>query len=279
MGVSSANRIYNVGLLVRYLDGYVIPPKAVFSFNTAVGPRTAERGFREGQAIENGLLVKSIGGGVCQVATTVFDAAFLGGYSILERHNHSFYISHYVKGLDATVADGGFDLRFANDTDHAIVIRTSMTPKTMTVVFLSHPTGRTVSWKAGVESNFSEPKTRHIADSETPAKTIEQQTLGERGFDITVRRIVKNADGSVLREGDFPSHYTAEDIVFQVGKGAQLPADATFEGPAGWVVATDTTTGTTDTTGTGTGSTDTTATGTTATITTGTTATGTTTTG
>ena len=279
MGVSSANRIYNVGLLVRYLDGYVIPPKAIFSFNTAVGPRTAERGFREGQAIENGLLVKSIGGGVCQVATTVFDAAFLGGYSILERHNHSFYISHYVKGLDATVADGGFDLRFANDTDHAIVIRTSMTPKTMTVVFLSHPTGRTVSWKAGVESNFSEPKTRHIADSETPAKTIEQQTLGERGFDITVRRIVKNADGSVLREGDFPSHYTAEDIVFKVGKGAQLPADATFEGPAGWVAATDTTTGTTDTTGTGTGTTDTTATGTTATTTTGTTATGTTTTG
>ena len=270
MGVSSANRIYNVGLLARSLDGYVIPPKAVFSFNSAVGPRTAERGFREGQAIENGLLVKSIGGGVCQVATTVFDAAFLGGYSILERHNHSFYISHYVKGLDATVADGGFDLRFANDTDHAIVIRTSMTPTTMTVVFLSHPTGRTVSWKAGGESNFSEPKTRHVADRETLPKTIEQQTQGERGFDITVRRTVRNADGSVLREGDFPSHYTAEDVVFKVGKGAQLPADATFEGPAGWVAKTDTTTGTTDTTGTDTAGTGTTGTDTTSTDPTGT---------
>ena len=255
MGVSSANRIFNVALLAHYLDGYVIPPKAVFSFNSAVGPRTAERGFREGQAIENGLLVKSIGGGVCQVATTVFDAAFLGGYSILERHNHSFYISHYVKGLDATVADGGFDLRFANDTDHAIVIRASMTPKTMTIVFLSHPTGRTVSWTAGTESNFSEPKTRHIADSETAPKTIDQQTLGERGFDITIRRTVHNADGSVLRAGDFPSHYTAEDIVFKVGKGAQLPAGTTFEGPPGWVAKTGTTTETTgtDTTGTDTG--------------------------
>ena len=189
--------------------------------------------------------------------------AFLGGYSILERHNHSFYISHYVKGLDATVADGGFDLRFANDTDHAIVIRASMTPKTMTIVFLSHPTGRTVSWTTGAESNFSKPKTRHIADSETAPKTIDQQTLGERGFDITVRRTVHNADGSVLRAGDFPSHYTAEDIVFKVGKGAQLPAGTTFEGPADWVAKTGTTTGATDTTGTGTVGTGTTGTGTT----------------
>ena len=258
MGVSSANRIYNVGLLARFLDGYVIPPKAVFSFNQAVGPRTAERGFREGQAIENGLLVKSIGGGVCQVATTVFDAAFLGGYSILERHNHSFYISHYTKGLDATVADGGYDLRLANDTDHAIVLRTSMTATTMTVVFLSHPTGRTVSWSSGAESNPQEPKERHIADPETPPASVVQETQGERGFDITVRRVVRNADGSVLREGNFPSAYSAEDVVFKVGKGATLPAGTAFEGPADWLAQAPVTTGTDATSTTGTDSTTTT---------------------
>ena len=82
LGASSANRIFNVALLAKLLDGAIVKPGATFSFNTTVGPRTAERGFQEGQAIENGVLVPSIGGGVCQAATTVFDAAFFGGYPI-----------------------------------------------------------------------------------------------------------------------------------------------------------------------------------------------------
>ena len=81
LGDSSANRIFNVALLAKLLDGAIVKPGATFSFNTIVGPRTAERGFKEGQAIENGVLVPSIGGGVCQAATTVFDTAFFGGYA------------------------------------------------------------------------------------------------------------------------------------------------------------------------------------------------------
>ena len=111
MGPSSANRIHNVHLLGDYLDGTIVLPGQVFSFNKVVGPRTAERGFLEGQAIVSGVLVPSIGGGVCQTATTVFNAAFEAGLPIIERHNHSFYIDHYPIGRDATVAWGGHDLR------------------------------------------------------------------------------------------------------------------------------------------------------------------------
>ncbi len=128
MGNSSPNRIVNVHLMADILNGYQIQPGTEFSFNGAVGPRTADRGFLEGQAIENGLLVPSIGGGVCQVATTIFDASLQGGYPIDIRQNHSFYIDHYPTGLDATVADGGPDFAFTNDTKHV----SSCRPRTRT---------------------------------------------------------------------------------------------------------------------------------------------------
>ena len=118
-----------MALLAKLLDGAIVKPGATFSFNETVGKRTAERGFREGQAIENGVLVPSIGGGVCQAATTVFDAAFFGGYEVSHRLNHSFYISHYPLGLDATVADSGPDFTFVNDTQNAIVIKASGEPR------------------------------------------------------------------------------------------------------------------------------------------------------
>ena len=109
MGTSSSNRIHNVHLMADYIDGTVIKPGDTFSFNDSVGPRTVERGFLEGQMIVGSLLLPAIGGGVCQTATTLFNNAFELGLPILERHNHSFYISHYPLGRDATVSWGGPD--------------------------------------------------------------------------------------------------------------------------------------------------------------------------
>ena len=164
MGVSSPNRVFNVHLMADFLNGYKIAPGARFSFNQAVGPRTADRGFLEGQAIENGVLVPSIGGGVCQVATTVFDAAINGGYEVNERHNHSFYIDHYPTGLDATVADGGPDFAFTNNTGHTVVVQTSYTDQTLTVQLLSAPIHRTVTISDPVPTNYVEPGKRYVAD-------------------------------------------------------------------------------------------------------------------
>ena len=79
--------------MADYIDGTIVRPGETFSFNETVGPRTTERGFLEGQMIIGSLLVPSIGGGVCQTATTLFNNAFELGLPIIERHNHSFYIS------------------------------------------------------------------------------------------------------------------------------------------------------------------------------------------
>ena len=124
MGESSSNRIHNVHLMADFIDGTVIQPGEVFSFNDVVGPRTAERGFLEGQMIIGSLVLPSIGGGVCQTATTLFNDAFELGLPILERTNHNLYLSHYPIGRDATVSWGGPDFKFRNDLKHGLLIKT-----------------------------------------------------------------------------------------------------------------------------------------------------------
>jgi vancomycin resistance protein YoaR len=174
--------------------------------------------------------VPSIGGGVCQVATTVFDAAIDGGYQVNERHNHSFYISHYPTGLDATVADGGPDFAFTNNTGHTVVVQASYTDQTLTVQLLSAPLHRTTEISEAVPSNYVEPGKRYFSDPDnTPPGQIVRQTLGERGFDVERVLTVKNDKGEVVDSYTFPSHYVPEDISFNVGKGAKLPKGAVLE--------------------------------------------------
>ena len=118
------NRIHNVQLVAQLIDGKLIAPGATFSFNAATGDRTADKGFREAPVIINGELTTGLGGGVCQVSTTVFNAAYEAGLKITERTNHALYISHYPQGRDATVNYPDVDLKFVNDTAHWLLLRT-----------------------------------------------------------------------------------------------------------------------------------------------------------
>ena len=164
MGTSSSNRIHNVHLMADYIDGTVIKPGDTFSFNDSVGPRTVERGFLEGQMIVGSLLLPAIGGGVCQTATTLFNNAFELGLPILERHNHSFYISHYPLGRDATVSWGGPDFSFRNDLKTGILIKTSYTDSTLTFSFYGSDPHRRVVATTGDRVNWRSPKTTYALD-------------------------------------------------------------------------------------------------------------------
>ena len=170
MGVSSSNRIWNVQLMADYIDGTIIEPGATFSFNRVVGQRTAERGFREGQMIVGSLLLPSIGGGVCQTATTLFNNAFELGLPIVRRYNHSFYISHYPLGRDATVSWGGPDLVFKNDLGRALLIQSSYTSSTLTFTFFGTPTGRRVVSTTSPQTNWRPPATSYAYDPYAPAR-------------------------------------------------------------------------------------------------------------
>ena len=185
MGLSSSNRIWNVHLLGNYLEGTIVKAGETFSYNEVVGPRTIERGFREGQMIFGGVLIPSIGGGVCQTATTIFNAAFEAGLPVSERHNHSWYISHYPMGRDATVSWGGPDLVFKNDLKNAILIDVSYTDATFTISFYGTKQGRKVTSTTASPTNYTQPKMQYAIDPTAAPGSKTVVAGGGQGFDAT----------------------------------------------------------------------------------------------
>ncbi len=126
-------RLHNVQLVAQLIDGTLIEPGATFSFNDTTGERTAAKGFQEAPVIISGELQNGLGGGVCQVSTTVFNAAFDAGLPITSRANHALYIDHYPLARDATVDYPYLDLRFSNDTGHWLLLRTFVGSGSLTV--------------------------------------------------------------------------------------------------------------------------------------------------
>jgi vancomycin resistance protein YoaR len=224
MGVSSSNRIHNVHLMADYIDGTVIRPGEAFSFNRVVGPRTPERGFLEGQMIVGSLLLPSIGGGVCQTATTLFNDAFELGLPIVERHNHSLYISHYPLGRDATVSWGGPDFQFRNDYESGLLIKASYTDSTLTFTFYGTPEHRRVTATTTDKTNFKQPKMTYAVDPSAPRGSVKLvHGSGAIGFDVTVRREVRDAGGKLLRKDTFLSRYVPEGPTTVYGPGKKPP--------------------------------------------------------
>ncbi len=224
MGESSSNRIHNVHLMADFIDGTIIEPGEVFSFNDVVGPRTAERGFLEGQEIIGSLVLPSIGGGVCQTATTLFNDAFEIGLPILARTNHNLYLAHYPIGRDATVAWGGPDFRFKNDLKHAILIKTSYTDATLTFTFYGTSEHRRVVSNTGAMVNWTSPSMNYAVDPTAPRGSVKVVPgTGEKGFDVTVDRTVYAANGKRLRHDTFKSHYIPDSPTTVYGPGKTPP--------------------------------------------------------
>jgi vancomycin resistance protein YoaR len=224
MGVSSANRIHNVHLMADFIDGTIVRPGETFAFNKVVGPRTEKRGFREGQMILGSLLLPSIGGGVCQTATTLFNNAFELGLPILKRRNHSFYISHYPLGRDATVSWGGPEFEFRNDLDHAILITSSYTDETLTFSFYGTDERRRVTSRTGPRTNWRQPKLTYALDPSAPRGSVRVvRGANQAGFDVTVFRVVRDASGAVLRRNEFQSSYIAVGPTEIHGPGRKIP--------------------------------------------------------
>ncbi len=223
MGPSSSNRIHNVQLMADYIDGTIVRPGDSFSFNESVGPRTPERGFREGQMIIGSLLLPAIGGGVCQTATTLFNNAFELGLPILERHNHSFYISHYPMGRDATVSWGGPDFAFKNDLKTGILIKTSYTSSTLTFSFYGTDPGRRVVSATGERTNWRSPRTTYALDPYAPRGSVRTVSgSNQSGFDVTVTRKVYE-HGKLKRRDAFTSAYIAVGPTQIYGPGRSIP--------------------------------------------------------
>ena len=224
MGESSSNRIHNVHLMADFIDGTIIEPGEVFSFNDVVGPRTSERGFLEGQMIIGSLVLPSIGGGVCQTATTLFNDAFELGLPILERTNHNLYLAHYPLGRDATVSWGGPDFKFRNDLKHGLLIKASYTDQTLTFTVYGTPEGRRVVSHTGPQTKWTSPGMNYAVDPSAPRGSVKVVAgTGELGFDIQVWRKVYDRDGKLLRSNVFKSHYIPDSPTTVYGPGKTPP--------------------------------------------------------
>ena len=192
-------------------------PGAIFSFNEATGARTADKGFKEAPVIINGELKTGLGGGVCQVSTTVFNAAYEAGLPIVSRTNHALYISHYPQGRDATVDYPDVDLKFVNDTGHWLLLRTWVGASSLTVALYGTPVHRrVVTDTRPLVETASAPVEQKLDPSLPPGARVVDDS-GEPARSTSVRRRVYTAQGKLLYDTVFSSSYRAEPELVRVG--------------------------------------------------------------
>jgi vancomycin resistance protein YoaR len=210
------DRIRNLQLAVAALDGTLVKPGQEFSFNKEVGPRTREKGYRPAPVIINGEYKDGVGGGVSQVATTVFNAAWEAGVKITARTAHALYISRYPLGRDATVNYPEIDLRFLNDTKGPIFIRARYDDTGIAIMLLGKAANRRVVSAAGDLEEIGPPEVERELDPTlfVGEKVIED--LGEPARAVTVTRTVYVGDNVLYRE-TWNTTYRSEPRIVRVG--------------------------------------------------------------
>jgi vancomycin resistance protein YoaR len=217
------NRIHNVQLVAHLVDEKLIAPGATFSFNQTTGERNAAKGFLEAPVIVNGELTTGLGGGVCQVSTTVFNAAFEAGLPITERTNHALYISHYPQGRDATVDYPSLDLKFVNDTGHWLLLRTFVSSSSLTVNLYGTPVHRrVVSTTSPLVAHGVPPVEKTIDPALAPGEKVVDDS-GVPAMSTSVSRDVYAPDGKLLYHNTWYSSYRAEPKLVRIGPAKKKP--------------------------------------------------------
>ena len=218
-------RVTNIQRAARILDGTILAAGKRFSLNDALGERVASRGFVEAPAIAAGELVDSVGGGVSQVSTTMYNAAFFAGLELEAHTPHEFYISRYPMGREATVSWRQPDLVFLNDWDAAILMSVRAGSNGITVSFYSSKLGRRVETETGQPTNRTEPKTIERPKPDLPPGTRNVvQSAGTGGFSISYTRKVYAGD-RLKRDETYRWNYRPENAIVEVGPPATEPEE------------------------------------------------------
>jgi vancomycin resistance protein YoaR len=224
------NRIHNVQLVAHLVDGKLIAPGTTFSFNGTTGERSAAKGFLEAPVIVNGELQTGLGGGVCQVSTTVFNAAYEAGLPITARTNHALYISHYPLGRDATVNYPDTDLKFVNDTGHWLLLRTWVGSSSLTVGLYGTPQHRRVDSFPQPLKVIAPPPVQKTVDATLKPGEVVVDDSGEPAQSTSVERKVYAPSGTLLSDETWYSSYRAMPKIVRVGPKA--PPKAKSKPPA-----------------------------------------------
>jgi vancomycin resistance protein YoaR len=201
----------NIRVAAAELDGALVRPGETFSLNDFTGPRGTAQGYVEAGVINNGAFTTAVGGGVSQVATTMFNAVFFAGLEDVHHKPHSYYISRYPAGREATVYYDSIDLQWRNDSDTGVYVDTQWTPNSLTVTFYG-------TKRYDIESISSDRyNLREPVVQEKPDDGSCKPQGGSTGFDITVTRVFRDpGSGAEVKREDFRTRYAAEPRIICV---------------------------------------------------------------
>jgi vancomycin resistance protein YoaR len=208
----AAYRNINQSRAAELINGTILKPGETFSMNDVVGERTVANGFTRGTVINGGVFREELGGGVSQVATTTYNAAFFAGLDDIEHHPHAFYLDRYPMGREATVYYGNLDLRFRNSTDHGVLIRAYVnksTPGRQGEMHVEMWGTKVWTIKAGLseQRNFRKPGKQY----DDTDRCVPQPPV--RGFDVDVTRTFLQGGKVVKRETDTAVYQAADRVI------------------------------------------------------------------
>ncbi|HMI92787.1 MAG TPA: VanW family protein [Polyangiales bacterium] len=216
----SEDRTHNLHVAAAKIDGYVLAPGEVFDFNAVVGDRTAHNGFRRAPVIADGELVDGVGGGTCQIASTLHGAVYFAGLPVLTRVPHS-HPSYYIKlGLDATVVYGSVNFRFQNDRNHPLVIEATVDDGFVRVALHGKERAHTVSFLRRIDKTvpFDE---KLVDDPSLPRTTRVLQQRGIPGFEITSFRVIRDERTGLARRERSQDTYPPSPQIWRIGSGPE----------------------------------------------------------
>ena len=231
---SSPERIQNIEAAAASFHGVLVAPGETFSMGATMGDVSLDNGFAEALIIYGGRTIKGVGGGVCQVSTTLFRTAFNAGFPIVERTPHAYRVSYYERiasggvdprlaGLDATVYFPLVDFKFTNDSPYWILMETYMGSGSLTWKFYSTSDGRTVTWDTtGVTNVVSAPSPLFEVNDELGKNQMKQVDWAANGADVTVTRTVWR-NGAVLFQDNISTHYEPWQAVCEYGPDSKNP--------------------------------------------------------
>ena len=231
---SSAARIQNITTAAAQYHGILIPPGSTFAMGEALGDVSLDNGYAEALIIYGDRTIEGVGGGVCQVSTTLFRTVFFGGYPVVERYPHAYRVGYYelkadggyntsLAGLDATVYTPLVDFKFTNDSQHWLLMETyvNQAARTLTWKFYSTSDGRTVDWQTtGLKNKVEPPDPLYIENPELNKGEVVKVDWAVEGADVTVDRTVTR-NGEILFEDVFTTHYLPWREVWEYGPGTK----------------------------------------------------------
>lgn len=213
---SGEGRSYNVTVAAKALNETILMPDEIFEYSKIVDKADKKFGYKEAPVILKGKLTPGIGGGICQVSSTLYNAALLTGLEIVERRHHSLVVNYLPKGLDATFADGFIDFKFRNSTGKHLLIRTVVKDKTLTVkLFGTMPNN--VSYRTEtVELKVNPPKTVYVANDQLALGNQNTLQNGEVGY-VVESYLIKLVNGEVAERKKLSKDtYRAQDALIAV---------------------------------------------------------------